>query len=109
MTTHSNLPLTRLKRAKQHRYNPLPNITDPAVLTRKLDAFDTGYPKESVNISDSLEQRDDLIPKRKKAIGRQGWTILMDDIVPAERRAEAPPVYHFLRKCLQCPQMTSIL
>src|SRR5688572_22574267 len=92
MNTQSNLSLARLKRAKQSRYNPLPSITDPAQLTRKLDAFEVGYFKEAVNIWDSLEQRDDLarsvVSKRKKAVGRQGWTILLHESLPADRRAD---------------------
>ncbi len=90
MNTASQLQLSRLKRAKQNRYNPLPSITDPTQITRKLDAFEVGYLKDAVNIWDSLEQRDDLIrtviSKRKKSIGRQGWTVLIhDDITPAQR------------------------
>jgi hypothetical protein len=42
-------------------------------MTRKLDAFESGYLKDAVNIWDALEQRDDLIrtvvSKRKKAVG----------------------------------------
>ena len=86
MNTQSNIPLVRLKRAKQARYNPLSGIADP-------DAFEVGYLKEAVNIWDSLEQRDDLVravaSKRKKAVGRQGWTILIHESLPADRRAEA--------------------
>ena len=93
MNTQSNIPLERLKRAKQNRYNPLSSIADPAQMTRKLDAFEVGYLKESVNIWDLLEQRDDLVravvSKRKKAVGRQGWTVLIHESLPADRRAEA--------------------
>src|SRR5438067_644079 len=68
-------------------------ITDPATIGRKLDSFEVGYLKESVNIWETLEQRDDLIravvSKRKKAAGRQGWTVLVRDSVPPEQRAEA--------------------
>jgi hypothetical protein len=70
MNTNSQLPLARPKRAKQSRYHPLPGLNDPLHLTRKLDAFEAGYLKDSVNIRDALEQRDDLIravvSKRKK-------------------------------------------
>jgi phage gp29-like protein len=92
MNTQSNLPLV-LKRAKHNRYNPLSSIGDPAQLTRKLDAFEAGYLRDAVNIWDSLEQRDDVIravvSKRKKAVGRQGWTVLIHESLPANRRAEA--------------------
>ena len=81
MNTQSNLSLVRLRRAKQSRYNPLMSLGDPAQLTRRLDAFEVGYLKDAVNIFDLLEQRDDLIrsvvSKRKKAVGRQGWTVLI--------------------------------
>jgi phage gp29-like protein len=93
MNTHTQLTLNRLKRAKQTRFNPLTSISDPAQIARKLDAFEVGYIKEVVNIWDTLEQRDDLIravvSKRKKAAGRQGWTVLIRDSVPPARRAEA--------------------
>src|SRR5688572_25835664 len=93
MNMQTNISLGRLKRAKQTRYNPLPGIGDPGQLTRKLDAFEVGHLKDAVNIWDSLEQRDDLVrsvvSKRKKAVGRQGWTVLIHESLPAVRRAEA--------------------
>ena len=92
MNTQSNIPLVRLKRAKQTPYNPLSGIADPTQMIRKLDAFGVGYLKEAVNIWDSLEQRDDLVravaSKRKKAVGRQGWTVLIHESLPADRRAD---------------------
>ena len=93
MNLNSQLQLSRLQKAKQNRYNPLPGITNPTQITRKLDAFEIGYLKDAVNIWDSLEQRDDLIrtvvSKRKKSIGRQGWTVQIRDSVTPAQRAEA--------------------
>ncbi len=93
MNLNSQLHLARLKRAKAARYNPLPSVSDPTQITRRLDAFEVGHLKDAVNIWDSLEQRDDLIrtvvSKRKKSIGRQGWTVLIHDDVTPTQRAEA--------------------
>src|ERR1051325_6922241 len=93
MRIHTQLNLARLEVAKRNRYNPLPGITDAAAITKKLDAFEVGYLKDSVNIWDTLEQRDELIrtvvSKRKKAVGREGWTVLIRDSVTAEQRGEA--------------------
>jgi phage gp29-like protein len=93
MNTNTQLTLNRLKRAKQARYNPLTSISDPVQIARKLDAFEVGYLKDVVNIWETLEQRDDLIravvSKRKKAAGRQGWTVLIRDSVQPEQRTEA--------------------
>src|SRR5262245_19334086 len=93
MNTQTQLTMTRLQRAKRLRYNPLSGISDPSQIANKLDAFEVGYLKDAVNIWDTLEQRDDLIravvSKRKKAAGRQGWTVLIRDSVTAEQREEA--------------------
>jgi hypothetical protein len=82
MNTQSNILLGRLKRAKQNRCNPPSSITDPH----------SALPSR-VNILDSFEQRDDhvraVVSKRKKAVGRQGWTVLIHESLPAARRAEA--------------------
>src|ERR1043165_789825 len=93
MNTHTQVPIVRLRRAKQTRYHPLPSISEPSQVGRKLDAFDGGYLKDAVAIWENLEQRDELIravvSKRKKAVGRQGWTVLSWDSVPSEQRDEA--------------------
>ena len=93
MNTNSQLALTRLKRAKRARYNPLSGVSSPDDLTHKLDSFEGGYLKDAVNIWDTLEQRDDLVRavvlKRKKAAGGQGWTVLIRDSVTPDQRGEA--------------------
>lgn len=93
MNTQTNLALTRLRRAKQNRFDPLSNSADPIQISRKLDAFEAGYLKDAVNIFNALEQREDLIrtvvSKRKKAVGREGWTILINDNVDRSQHSEA--------------------
>src|SRR5688572_15629502 len=93
MNTTTQLTLTRLKRAKQTRYNPLSGISNPDQIGRKLYAFNGGYLKDAAAIWDALEERDDLIravvSKRRKATGRQGWTVLIRDSVANEQRQEA--------------------
>src|SRR5688572_15751267 len=90
MNTNTQLALTRLKRAKQIRYNPLSGISNPEQIGLKLDAFKAGHLKDASTIWDALEERDDLIravvSKRKKAVGRQGWTVLIRDSVHPDQR-----------------------
>src|SRR6185295_19165471 len=58
MKTETELRLPRVIRAKQHRYNPLSGISDPAQIALKLDAFEVDRIKDAVNI---LEQCNDRI------------------------------------------------
>ena len=89
MNTQSNIPRVRLKRARQTRYNPLSNAIRSSSFCTLNSKICTSIP---VNIWDSLEQRDDLVravaSKRKKAVGRQGWTVLIHESLPADRRAD---------------------
>ena len=81
------------RRGKQERFNLVAGLNMPEQLGRRLDAFDAGYLRDAVNIWDTLEQRDDLIrtvvSKRKKAVGREGWTVLPKRGLRAEQAAEA--------------------
>jgi hypothetical protein len=50
MKTETWLLVTRLKSAKQNRYNTLSGITDPMQIAHKLDAFDIERLTDAVNI-----------------------------------------------------------
>ncbi len=93
MKTRAEFDAPQQRRAKQGRYNPISGLTDPRQVARKLDAFEAGYLREAVNIWETLEQRDDLIrtvvSKRKKAIGREGWTVLAKNDLRPEQAVEA--------------------
>src|SRR5688572_14082104 len=93
MKTTSQISLVQLRRGKQARFNPLSTLTNPTDVGKKLDAFESGYLKDAANIWDALEQRDDVVravvSKRKKAVGRQGWTVLIKESTPADRQSEA--------------------
>ena len=93
MNTTSQISLAHLRRRKQARFNPLSTVTNPTDVGKKLDAFEAVYLKDIATIWDALEQRDDLIravvAKRKKAVGRQGWTVLTKESIPADRQPEA--------------------
>lgn len=77
MNTHINS--NRLRRALRWRFNPIRNLTVDA-LAAQLDAFDAGYLREAAETWEVIEKRDDIlrsvVPKRKKAIARHGWTVL---------------------------------
>src|SRR4029078_8198959 len=92
MKTYTTFERTQVQQAKRARFNPLTALSSRA-LTRYLDAFEAGYLREAACVGDPLEQRDDLlrtvISKRKKAVGRQGWTVLPKPDVPAGQGAEA--------------------
>lgn len=108
MNTTTLIPAIQRRRAQRWRFNPLRRL-DPETLSRHIDAFEAGRLREAVEIFEALEQRDDLlravVSKRKKAVGRHGWTILpMPGIDPgreAEARAHAAALDHFYRH-LQC-------
>src|SRR5688500_16472209 len=95
-------------RAKKWRFNPLINL-EPASLARHLNAFEAGYLRESANIWEALEQRDDLlrtvISKRKKSVARHGWTVLpKENLTDSEKAAAEQQVaaLNFFYTHLEC-------
>lgn len=83
----------RVLMTSRTRFNPLRNLT-PQKLSRQLDDFDAGYIADAALTWDRIEQRDDTIksvaPKRKKAVSRHGYEVLMiDDSPTAVRHKEA--------------------
>mgnify|MGYP000560191737 CR=1 FL=1 len=82
MNQNSKISAERVKRVVQNRFNPIRNLT-PEYLGRALDAFERGELKVAAQLWETIERRDDklkcVIPKRKKAVGRYGWNIVMDE------------------------------
>src|SRR3954464_12878687 len=74
------------------RFSPIRNLT-PERLTQMLDAFEQGHLTEAALTWDTIEKRDDTIksvaPKRKKAIARHGWEVIVLPTLPREMNAEA--------------------
>jgi hypothetical protein len=89
-TPHPIQTLTR--RTNHSRFDPLRNLT-PDILSRQLDAFESGYLREAVETWDAIEKRDDLlksvIPKRKKSISRHGWEVYVPRHTERSQLAEA--------------------
>jgi hypothetical protein len=102
MNTHINS--NRLRRALRWRFNPIRNLTVDS-LAAQLDAFDAGYLREAAETWDVIEKRDDIlrsvVPKRKKAIARHGWTVLpARELQPheeAESKRHAAALEYFYR------------
>lgn len=79
--------------AKLMRFNPIARAT-PQSLTADLDAFEAGYLRNAALLWDAIEDRDDMaravISKRKKAISRRPWDILvLEDSDEAQAHKEA--------------------
>lgn len=92
MNQNSKVSAERVKRVVQNRFNPIRNLT-PEYLGRALDSFERGELKVAAQLWDTIERRDDklkcVIPKRKKAVGRYGWNVVMDEEGPrAEKHKE---------------------
>ena len=69
-------------------------------LASQIDAFQNGYLAEFALTADAMEQRDDMlknvITKRKKAVTRHGWEILLEDCSD-EARAQRDALDYFYR------------
>lgn len=92
MNQNTHITPGRVQRSLRWRFNPLRNIT-PEGLVRQLDNFEAGYLGEAAASWELIEKRDDLlkavVPKRKKAVSRQGWEVLPLATVGPEQAAEA--------------------
>ena len=108
MNTNTHINSNRLRRALRWRFNPIRNLTVDS-LANQLDAFDAGYLREAVQTWEVIERRDDIlrsvIPKRKKAIARHGWTVLpareLQPSEEAESKRHAAALEYFYRN-LDC-------
>lgn len=75
------------------KYNPIRNLS-PEYLARALDGHERGELKLAAMLWDTIERRDDrtrtVARKRKKAVGRFGWNVVMrDESGRANRHKEA--------------------
>lgn len=94
----SRLSPDRILQAKRSRFNPLRGLT-PERLAHQLDSFNVGYLREMALTWDAIERRDYILkivaPKRKKAVARHGWEILMvDDSPEAAAHKEALEIFY---------------
>jgi hypothetical protein len=82
----------KIETKNRPRFSPIRNLT-PERLTQMLDAFEQGYLAEAALTWDTIEKRDDTIksvsPKRKKAIARHGWEVIVLPNLPCEQQPEA--------------------
>ncbi|PTY03084.1 hypothetical protein DB346_07475 [Verrucomicrobia bacterium LW23] len=79
---------------RKARFNPLRSL-DAEILSRHLDAFRAGTLREMALLMDAIEERDDIVRavslKRKKAVSRLPWEIVLTDVGADEalrRRAQ---------------------
>src|SRR3954469_15930926 len=108
MNTNTHFNTKRLRRATRWRFNPIRNLTVDS-LTNQLDAFEAGYLREAAETWETIENRDDIlrsvVPKRKKAIARHGWTVLpareLQPSEEAESKRHAAALEYFYRN-LDC-------
>ena len=83
----------RVLRYLQSRFNPIRQLT-PEWLAQTIDSFQAGFLREFSLLAQTIEERDDVlqavVPKRKKAIGRNGYEVVtMDDSSQAKAHQEA--------------------
>jgi phage gp29-like protein len=83
----------RVVRYLQSRFNPIRQLT-PEWLAQTIDSFQAGFLREFAMLSNTIEERDDVlqavVPKRKKAIGRNGYEVVtLDDSPQAKKHQEA--------------------
>ncbi len=108
MNTTTHLNLNALRRRMRWRFNPARRLT-AEMLEGQLDAFEEGHLREAAETWEMIEKRDDIlrsvIPKRKKAAARHGFTVLpARDLQPGEEGEAArhqAALEHFYRN-LDC-------
>jgi phage gp29-like protein len=70
----------RIRQFLATRFDPIRGL-DTETLARHLDAFESGQLRGAALAWDAIEKRDDIIktvaPKRKKAVARHGWEVLI--------------------------------
>lgn len=101
--TEEYVTADRVQRSIRTRFNPLRNLT-PALLATQLDDFSAGYLHGAALTWEKIEERDDTIkavaPKRKKAVSRHGYEILLiEDSPKAYRHKEALEYFYNNLSC----------
>ena len=86
------IPAERIRRYKMLRMNPIRQLTGP-YLVQQLDNWYLGYLQQTVMMWDAMLRRDDtlsaVVPKRKAAIGRKDWDIIIPEEYQDDPEAEA--------------------
>ena len=86
------LPAERIRRYKMLRMNPIRQLTGQ-YLVQQLDNWYLGYLRQTVMMWDAMARRDDtlsaVIPKRKAAIGRKEWDIVIPEEYADDPEADA--------------------
>ena len=86
------LPAERIRRYKMLRMNPIRQLTGP-YLVQQLDNWYLGYLRQTVMMWDAMLRRDDtlsaVVPKRKAAIGRKDWDVVIPEEYQDDPEAEA--------------------
>ncbi len=103
-----HLSPARISRFIQSRFNPMRDLTSES-LSRHLDAFETGNLRGAALAWDAIEKRDDIMktvaPKRKKAVARHGWEVLIpsdlrpDQLAQAQQHADALQYFYSNLTC----------
>lgn len=104
LKTQPDLSPQRVQISLRSRFNPIRNLT-PEGLAGQLDAFKSGQLREFALLAETIEERDDVLkavaPKRKKAVARHGFEILMlDDSAEAKRHKEALEYFYNHLSCV---------
>jgi hypothetical protein len=104
LKTHADLSPQRVQISLRSRFNPIRNLT-PEGLAGQIDAFKSGQLREGAILFETIEERDDVLkavaPKRKKAVARHGFEILMvDDSQEAKRHKEALEYFYNHLTCV---------
>jgi len=104
LKTQPDLSPQRVQVSLRSRFNPIRNLT-PENLASKIDAFKAGQLREFALLAETIEERDDVLkavaPKRKKAVARHGFEILMlDDSAEAKAHKEALEYFYNHLSCV---------
>lgn len=95
--TQETVTSERVQMYLRTRFNPIRSLT-PATLSYQLDRFDSGYVRDAALTWDKMEERDDVLksvaPKRKKAVSRHGWEVVMFEESP-EAQAQKDALEQF--------------
>lgn len=90
--TASEIPATRAASLRQSVFDPLPNLT-PTMLSGYHDRFRRGYLREAAYMWERIEEIDDKVktvaPKRRKAVSRHGYEIIVNAGLEKDARALA--------------------
>lgn len=105
--TVSLVSLQRAQQALLMRYDPLPDLT-PAKLLQYHQQFRRGYLRSAALLWELIEEIDDkaktVIPKRKKAVSRHGYELVISEGHEKDSRAQKhmDALKHFYENLVVC-------